>query len=128
LAGLEGGVRGDLGHDGGRDLSERHGLACVGPAADADLVGPRVIPGGGFEHGAQVGGLLGRQWDGAADLDQLVAAIPASYDRLRAADGSEDGADDDLDGVAVLDLFRGFDFVSCTVALGWVFDRCTTLA
>ncbi len=81
---------------------------------------------GGFEDGAEVGGLLGRQRDGAADLDQLVAAVPAGDQYLWPVDGAGYAADDDLDGIATPYLSSGSIRVSRIVALGWFMGWCAT--
>ncbi len=81
---------------------------------------------GGLKDCAEVGGLLGGQRDRAPDLYEVLAAVAPGDDRLGSADRAEYGADDDLDGVALLDLSSGSSRVSRTVALSVLSGPCAT--
>jgi hypothetical protein len=126
LPGLQGSVGGDLDDDGRGHLGQRNGRCGLGPAADADLVRPRMIAPGGLKDCAELAGLLGGQRDRAPDLYEVFTAVAPGDHGLGSADRAEHAADDDLDGVAVPDLSSGSQGASRTVVLRVLIGTCAT--
>jgi hypothetical protein len=61
----------------------------------------------GLQQFAELGRLPRIQRDGAADDDQIVAAVQAGDHHVGPGDRAEDAADDHLSGVAMLDFLEG---------------------
>jgi hypothetical protein len=74
----------------------------------------------------ELGCLPRLQRDGAADDDQVVAAVQAGDHHVGPGDRAEDAADDHLPGVAVLHLSSGSLRASRTVVLRVLISTCAT--